>query len=198
MKNTFVYKFGDKLYINLTNRCTNACDFCIRNGTDGIGEDNLWLEREPSAEEVISELKDLLYENYNEVVFCGYGEPTYRLQEIIAVGGFLRAAGKTVRLNTNGHANAIHGRDVTDKLKAAVDIVSISLNAATAQGYQAICNSEYGEAAFDIMLEFARLCVPKFNRTVLSVVDTIGKDEIEKCRKVAEKTGAEFRVREII
>ncbi len=198
MADTFVYKFGDKLYINLTNRCTNACAFCIRNGTDGIGEDNLWLSREPSAKEVIGALKALHYENYEEIVFCGYGEPAYRLNEMLEAGAFLRAAGKTVRLNTNGHGNAIHGRDITGELSKAVDIVSISLNASDAAGYQRICNSEYGMAAFQIMLDFARLCVPKFKRTILTVVDTIGSEEIERCRKVAESTGAEFRVREII
>ena len=103
-----------------------------------------------------------------------------------------------LRLNTNGHGNLIHGRDITTELSQAVDSVSISLNASTAKDYQKICHSEYGEKAFDAMLEFTKLCVPKFKKTVLSVVDTIGADEIERCRKVCKSTGAEFRIREII
>ena len=212
--NTYVYEFESKLYINLTNRCTNACVFCVRNGNQGVGRHNLWLDKEPTAAEVIEDLKRMRFWEYDEVVFCGFGEPTFKLDEILEIGQFLKriplnggvpgifpqgsAKGGVVRLNTNGHGNLIHGRDITGELARAVDAVSISLNASTAKGHQEICNSEYGEKAFDAMLEFTRLCVPKFKRTVLSVVDTIGKDEIERCRKVCETTGAEFRVREIM
>jgi len=208
--NTFVYKYGDKLYINLTNRCTNACVFCVRNGSEGVGQDNLWLDKEPTAAEVIDALKQMRFGEYDEIVFCGFGEPTYKLAEIIEIGEFIKTEVchllrppdtpdkiPVVRLNTNGHGNLIHGRDITNELSRVIDVVSISLNASTARGYQEICNSEYGEKAFGAMLEFARLCVPKFKKTILSVVDTIGKDEIENCRKVCESTGAEFRVREI-
>ena len=198
MSNTFVYKFADKLYINLTNKCSNACVFCVRNNASGVGQNDLWLDKEPTAAQVIAALKQMRFKEYAEVVFCGFGEPTYKLDQIIEVGKFLKKNGKTVRLNTNGQGNLIHGRDITPQLSKAVDIVSISLNASTAKGYQEICNSEYGEKAFDAMLEFTRLCVPKFKKTVLSVVDSIGEYEIERCRKVCETTGAEFRVREII
>ena len=192
---TYVYEFGDKLYINLTNRCTNACVFCIRNGAEGVGGSGLWLEKEPTAAEVIDGLKKLGFESYDEIVFCGFGEPVFKLGEILEIGKFLKNAGKRVRLNTNGHGNLIHGRDITGELSGAVDVISISLNASNAKDYQEICKSRYGEAGFDAMLKFARLCVPKFKKTVLSVVDTIGAAEIEKCRKVCESTGAQFRVR---
>ena len=196
--NTFVYELDKKLYINLTNRCTNACVFCIRNGADGIGQNRLWLEREPAAAEVIADLKKMRFQEYGEIVFCGFGEPTYKLNEIIEISKFIKNNKKAVRINTNGHGNLIHGRDITTELSQAADIISISLNASTAKGYQKICNSEYGEKAFDAMLEFTKLCVPKFKKTVLSVVDTIGADEIERCRKVCQAVGAEFRVRQII
>ena len=195
---TCVYELENKLYINLTNRCTNACVFCVRNGNQGVGRHNLWLEKEPSAAEVIDALKKARFEKYGEIVFCGFGEPTYKLDEIIEIGGFIKKNKKRARLNTNGHGNLIHGRDITAGLAKAIDTVSISLNAPTAAGYQKICNSEYGLTAFDAMLEFARLCVPKFKKTVLSVVDTIGKAEIERCRKVCAGVGAEFRVRAVI
>ena len=195
--NTYVYEYEGKLYINLTNRCTNACVFCVRNDNQGVGKHNLWLEKEPTATEAIDGLKRMRFEKYGEIVFCGFGEPTFKLNEILEIGKFIKGR-PTVRLNTNGHGNLIHGRDITGELARVVDTVSISLNASTAKGYQEICCSEYGEKAFDAMLEFTRLCVPKFKKTVLSVVDTIGKDEIERCRKVCETTGAEFRVREII
>ena len=193
--NTYVYKYGNNLYINLTNRCSNACTFCERNKSEGIGGNSLWLEKEPAAEEVIAALKEQRFEDYDEVVFCGFGEPTYKLDELIEIGKFLKQNGKYVRLNTNGQGSLINGRDITGELAAAVDAVSISLNAPTAKEYQEVCQSVYGEKAFGAMLEFAQLCVPKLKRTVLSAVDLIGAVKIEECRAVCKRAGAEFLVR---
>lgn len=191
--NTYVYKLNDALYINLTNRCTNACDFCIRNGRKGMGEYELWLDKEPTAEEVLKEIGDPT--QYSEIVFCGFGEPMIKLNELIEIAKEVKKKGGKVRINTNGHANIYHGENVVPKLAGIVDVVSISMNAPTAEQYQEICRSRYGLKAFDAMLDFARECVGVIPKVVLSVVDVLSPEDIEKCRKIAEDIGATFRVR---
>lgn len=198
-KNTvFTYKVGRGVYINLTNRCTNRCDFCIRQNGDGVyGSDTLWLEREPSASEVLEDIKKYDPSSYDEFVFCGYGEPTMRMEVLSSVGRELKKLyGKPVRLNTNGQACLINGRDVTPMLEGAVDIVSISLNAADAEKYDAVCHSVFGPAAFDAILDFARRCAPYVKTVVLSVVDTtLPEADIAVCERLASSVGAVLRVR---
>ena len=191
--NTDVYKLYDALYINLTNRCTNACNFCIRDGREGMGDYNLWLDKEPTAEEVIKEIGDPT--QYSEIVFCGFGEPMIKLDELIEIAKEVKKRGGKVRINTNGHANIYHGENVVPKLKGIVDVISISLNAPTAEQYQEICRSRYGLKAFDAMLDFARECVGTIPEVVMSVVDVLSPEDIEKCRKIAEDIGATFRLR---
>ncbi|NLY61442.1 MAG: radical SAM protein [Clostridiales bacterium] len=191
---TFVYKLGDALYINLTNQCTNACDFCIRKGSQGMGEYNLWLKMEPTAQQVIEQLGDV--KEYSEIVFCGFGEPTIKLNELIEIAKKVKADGGKVRINTNGHANLYHGRNVVPELAGLVDVMSISLNASNAEEYQKICRSRYGLEAFNGMLDFARACIGVIPEVVLSVVDVLPPEDIEKCRQIAEGIGAKFRVRE--
>ncbi len=195
MNGSFTYVIGDKLYINLTNRCSNACSFCIRSGRQGMEGETLWLTEEPSAADVIALLGSA--ENYSEAVFCGFGEPTYKLAEIAEIGAFLKAKGVRVRLNTNGHASLIHGSRAVEVIAAAVDVVSISLNAPTAEKYQAVCFSEFGDEGFYGMLRFAADIAAAGVKTVLTVVDTIPREDIEECRKLVESEvpGAEFRVR---
>lgn len=196
MSENFVYRYGDNLYVNLTNKCSNSCDFCIRNNGDGIGDSgNLWLSREPNAQEVIELIKS--FEGYNEVVFCGYGEPTYKVDEMVEVGKFVRAQGKVTRLNTNGHGNFINGRNIVPELKEAIDIISVSLNSHTPKTYDQICHSIYGEEAFSAMLDFTHKCVQAGIETIMSVVAVDGVD-VEKCRAIAEQTGAKLKVREYI
>ena len=192
---TYVYDYNGKLYINLTNRCSNDCAFCERRHNDGLNGHNLWLKKEPTAREVVVALTAANFKNSPEVVFCGYGEPTYRLAELFEIGAFLKSNGIQTRLNTNGQGNLINGRDITDELSKVIDVISISLNNSTAEKYQAVCQSKFGIAAYGAMLEFTRLCVPKFKRTVMSVVDLIGMAEIRECRSICEGIGAEFRVR---
>ena len=200
-KNTvFTYKVGRGVYINLTNRCTNRCDFCIRQNGDGVyGSDTLWLEREPSAFEVLEDIKKYDPSSYDEFVFCGYGEPTMRMEVLSSVGRELKKLyGKPVRLNTNGQACLINGRDVTPMLEGAVDIVSVSLNAADAEKYDAVCHSKYGPAAFDAMLRFTAEAVKNVPHVVMTVVSTMPAEDIEACRKICASVGAAFRVRAYI
>ena len=195
--NNFVYRFEDKTYINLTNRCNNACTFCLRNHKDGVANDPLWLDREPTGEDVIHMLMEQ-EEISEEVVFCGFGEPTMNLDALLEVAAYLKGMGKKNRLNTNGLGNLQYGRDIIPQLAEVIDAVSISLNEANAEKYDAVCHSDFGMEAFQAMLSFAEGCVKAGIDTKLSVVDVISKEDIEICRGIAEKIGAELRVREYI
>ncbi len=193
---TYVVKNG--LYINLTNRCSNACDFCIRQNGDGVyGSDSLWLEREPTADEVLDAVFAYDLSKFDEIVFCGYGEPTERADILVAVAKAIKI--KTpiqIRINTNGHGNLIAGYDITPTFKDVIDTVSISLNCATADDYVKVCHPEFGEKAYEGLIEFARLCKKHVTTVILSVVDTtISESDIKKCAEIAESVGVTLRVR---
>lgn len=193
---TYVYKYGSSIYINLTNRCTNACTFCIRIAHPGVGGHNLWIRQEPEARDVIALLE--AEPTIEKAVFCGFGEPTIRLEVLLEVAKYLKSRGASVRLDTNGQGSAFAGRDITPELKGLVDAVSISLNAPDAKGYQQLCRSAFGEEAYGHVLDFARGCVAQGIETVFTVVDIIGEGKIEQSRKIAESVGAKFRIREYI
>ncbi len=195
---TVCYTVGKGLYINITNRCSNSCTFCIRQNGDGVyGSDSLWLEREPDAEEVIDSIMQYDLTLFEELVFCGYGEPTERVESLLKVAKAVKnKMDIPIRINTNGHGNMINGRDITPEFKGLVDVVSVSLNTANADDYYKICKPEFGMGAYEGLLEFARLCVPQVKTVVLSVVDTTIPDEdIAICKKTAESIGAILRVR---
>jgi len=158
-----------------------------------MGDYNLWLDKEPTAEEVLKEIGDPT--QYSEIVFCGFGEPMIKLNELLDIAREVKKMGGKVRINTNGHANIYHGENVVPRLAGLVDVISISMNAPTAEQYQEVCKSRYGLKAFDAMLDFARECVGVIPEVVLSVVDVLSPEDIEKCRKIAEDIGATFRVR---
>ena len=193
--NTITYVYGDKIYLNLTTKCSNNCEFCIRRNNDGLLDYYLWLDKEPTADEVIADLEKYELDKYDEAVFCGFGEPLYAIDVLIETADWLKAHGVKTRLNTNGQAGLISGPDTALKLKGRIDTVSISLNASDAEKYQKICHCKFNEEGFFEMLRFAVQCKKEGIRTVLSVVDVIGEEEVEKCRKVAKNVGVDFRVR---
>ena len=194
-----VYEFGDSIYINLTNECSNSCDFCIRNFKEGVGGSELWLEHEPSAEEVERALEKYDLGKYRAAVFCGFGEPTCAFDRMLEVAGWLKARGVHTRVNTNGQANLINGiTDAAARMAPVIDSVSVSLNASTAEKYQESCHSRFGEEGYRAMLDFVRDCVGEGIDTTVSVVDLIGEREVEACGKVAESLGAKYRVRPAI
>lgn len=196
---TICYALDDSLYINLTNRCTNQCTFCVRDKDCGIGDVNLWLEREPTAEEVIEDIKKFNPKNYKEVVFCGYGEPTLRLDVILEAARFIKENyNSRIRINTNGHANLVYNRDVTEDLAGLVDVLSISLNSKNAKEYNELCKCAYGEEGFYALLDFAKCATKHIPEVILSVVDVLPKEDIEECKKIAESAGARLRVRTLI
>lgn len=194
--NNFVYIIGNKIYINLTNRCSNRCDFCIRQGRKGMGGTPLWIEREPTAEEVIFQLPENLDDYDSEVVFCGFGEPTYNLSALDEVASYMHCVDKTTRINTNGQANLIYNGDVTDIIVTDCDVINVSLNESNAQKYQQHCNSVFGERAFDALLDFARKCRERGGNVIFSVVDSIGEQDVAECKKLAKKLGIPLRVRQ--
>ena len=192
-----VYKYQNNLYVNLTNRCTNKCKFCIRFTPSGVDNIDLWLEHEPDFEEVKDALIKNDYKSFDEIIFCGYGEPMMRYEVLIEACKFIKStSGLKIRINTNGHANRIAQKDITPLLEGLVDCVSISLNAENAKKYNEICVCDYGEDGFYEMLDFAKKASRYVGEVVLSVVDVIKKDAIDKCRKIAKDVGVEFRVRE--
>jgi TatD family-associated radical SAM protein len=157
----------------------------------------LWLDREPSAQDIIASIPDA--SRYREVVFCGFGEPLCAVDTVVEVARDLkkRFPGVPLRINTNGQANLIHGRNVLPELAWLIDVVSISLNAETADKYVELCRPKHGKAAYQAMLDFARESKKYIPKVVLSVVARPGVD-IEACRRIAQDLAVEFRVREEI
>ena len=201
---TITYEYEGSLYVNLTNRCNCSCVFCLRhNGHKGsIYADDLWLEHEPSREEILADLLARDLSRYRELVFCGFGEPTFRWDDYAWLIDELKERGvklPPVRINTNGHANRILGRDITPEMKGRVDIVSISLNGATAEEYTAVTQPSTGEQGWEDMLEFTRRAVKQVPTVMMTIVNKDKTPEdIETCRKLAESLGAKLRVREYI
>lgn len=193
------YEVHDGLYLNLTNRCTNACSFCLRDQNSFAYGHDLWLEREPEKEEVWAQIQKQEMGKYREIVFCGYGEPTMRLADLVWIAGKIKAHYDIpIRINTNGQANLLYQKDVTPMLAGLIDTVSISLNASEAKKYDEICHSIFGEAAFEGLLDFASKCKAHVPHVVLSVVDVIGEKEIAACRALADRLGVTLRVRAYI
>lgn len=198
---TITYELGNSLYVNITNRCSNACNFCVRLEHDGVnGKDSLWLDREPTIDEIKSDFETRELEKYDAIVFCGYGEPMERADVVIEIAKWLKSKipKLPIRINTNGHANLIHKKDITPELCGIIDCISISLNAENAQKYQDVCHSEFGEAAFEGLLDFAQRAKQFVPEIVFTVVDVMPDDEIAACKKIADDCGVSFRVREYI
>ena len=193
--NNYVYIINNKIYINLTNRCSNNCDFCIRQGREGMANTPLWITEEPSVEDVIEQLPLNMDDYDSEVVFCGFGEPTYNLETLDEVASYLHCIDKTTRINTNGQANLIHNEDVTDVVVTSCDVINVSLNECTAEKYQQHCKSIFGTKAFDALIEFATLCKQRGGNVVFSVVDSIGEQDVQACQKLADKLHIPLRIR---
>lgn len=196
MKDTYTYQIGDNLYVNLTNRCSNSCTFCVREGKETYEGYSLWLKGgEPTVEQILSEIGDP--KRYREIVFCGFGEPTYRLKEMLEICTYVHNLGGRTRLNTNGHGSEINERDIAKDLKEHLDGVNISLNAPSAEEYNAVCRPQI-ESAFAQLLAFARSCKETGVNCWFSVVDCIGQESVERCRNIAAEVGIPLRVREMI
>lgn len=187
------YKIRNSLYLNITNRCSNRCSFCAKFDDFTVKGHNLLLDGEPEFDEVMDAVGDAA--GVDEIVFCGYGEPLVRLELVKRVAGELKCRGFRIRINTDGQANLVHGRNILPELSGLIDSVSVSLNAPDAETYSRICNTPYGAAGFEAVCAFlaeARHHIP----TVVASAVTVPGIDIDACRKIAEGLGVEFRVRE--
>jgi TatD family-associated radical SAM protein len=195
MSMTITYQVGSGLYVNITNRCSNECRFCIRESSDSVGDaGSLWLEREPSREEILKDIQKRDLTQYSEIVFCGFGEPAERLDDLLWVCAKLKESDcPPIRVNTNGHANLIAGQDTTPMFAGLVDVLSVSLNAAGADEYNALCKPVFGHKAYQGLLDFAKMAKAYVPTVILSVVG--GTTDVEACRKVSDEAGLPLRVR---
>ncbi len=195
---TITYPVKNGIYVNMTNRCPCACVFCLRHNGEGVyGSDSLWLEREPTAEEVCGSIDSWDLTRYNEVVFCGYGEPTERLDDLLKVAAHIKSKSNIkIRINTNGLADLIWNEKTAPKLKGLVDTVSISLNATNKEDYFKVVRPKFGVDSYDAMLRFAKDCTDYVPNVVMTVVDVVtSKEEQEICRKICDSVGATLRIR---
>ncbi len=195
---SIAYPIRDSLYLNVTNRCTNECDFCVRNFTDFVKGHNLRLAREPRVDEVLEAVRDASGSRraYSEVVFCGYGEPTLRLDLVKEVAAYLKERKIKVRLVTNGHGDLINSRPIAPELKGLVDRVSVSLNVDSKDAYNRICKPAFGPDSYDAVIAFARECARSGIETEITCLGVPGTD-LARCRAIAEDLGARFRAREL-
>jgi len=186
------YRIRDSLYLNITNRCTNKCSFCVKFRSDFVKGHRLRLDHEPSVKEIINAIGDP--KKFSEVVFCGYGEPLQRLDTVKSISRWVKEQGGRVRINTNGHGNIIHKRNILPELEGIVDSISISLDAHNEETYNKICKPVY-KNAFNEILQFTRLAKGVIPEVMVSVV-ALEDVDIDKCRVIAEGLGVPLRIRE--
>lgn len=187
------YKIRNSLYLNITNSCSNHCTFCAKFNDFTVKGHNLLLDGEPSFAEVMAAVGKP--EGIDEVVFCGYGEPLIRLDLVKQVATELKRCGYLIRINTDGQANLVHGRNILPELSGLVDSISVSLNAPDADTYAQICNTPFGESGFKSICDFIREAKQHIPVVVASAV-TLPDIDINACRQLVESLGAEFRIRE--
>ena len=195
---TITYPVYNGIYVNMTNRCPCACTFCLRKQSDHVyGSDSLWLEREPTVEEICESIDKWDLSKYSEIVFCGYGEPTMRLDDLLKVAAYIKSKSNIpLRINTNGLGDLIAGEKVAHKLQGLIDTVSVSLNATNKEDYFKLVRPKFGIDSYDAMLSFTKECTKYVPSVIMTVVDEVtSKEEQEKSRKICESIGAKLRVR---
>ena len=195
---TITYEGNHALYVNMTNRCPCACVFCLRQNKDHVFHaGSLWLEREPTVAEICDSIDARVLSEYEEIVFCGYGEPTERLSELLEVAAHIRSKSDIrIRINTNGLADLICGEPTAKRLAGLIDAVSISLNATNEEDYLRLVRPRFGAGSFAAMLRFAGDCTAYVPEVVMTVVDVVtSKEEQERCRQICESVGATLRIR---
>ena len=191
-----LYTYKNQVYANITNKCDCRCRFCIRNTEDAVGDaDNLWHKKDPTLEEVEAAMDDFDFTGFNELVYCGYGEPTCAIDKLVASAKYAKEKyGVSIRVNTNGLGNLYHKQDIIPKLAEVVDCVSISLNAPDKETYMDVTRPAF-ENGFEGLLDFVRECKGSIPDVKLTVVDVLSPEDIEKSRLLAEELGVNFRVR---
>lgn len=189
--------FHNKIYINMTNRCSCACTFCLRSLKE-FGKDNsLWLKEEPTVEEIKDLFGQYDWSGVAEIVFCGFGEPTMRLDDLLSLASWLKSVHPKVpiRINTNGLADLVHGEDTAKRMEGIIDTLSISLNASNAEKYLELTRNPYGLNSYESMLIFAKNAKKYVPHVVMTVVDIIGEEEVAACQKICDDYSLFLRVR---
>ena len=199
--NNYIYVLDNKIYVNLTNACTNNCLFCIRNQKDDVKGTDMRISEHPDFNTVIEQLKQKEGIIGNGVTFCGYGEPLLEFDLVTKIAEYIKENYPSVKIkiNTNGHANAVFKKDIVPSLKGIIDEVSISLNAHDEKIYNELCMPKV-ENAYNEMLDFAKKCVENGIKTTMTVVTNFKSCDIDikKCRLIAKNIGAELRLRPFI
>lgn len=193
-----IYKYYGGVYLNITNKCPCNCAFCIRSKGDAVGDaKEMWFDTEPTIEEIKKAIDDYDFSDVDKAVFCGYGEPTCALDNMIEAADYIRTVNPNIKLrvNTNGLSDLINGKPTAELICRHFDSVSVSLNEPDSEKYDKITRNSYNGKAFDAMLQFTKDCVAYCDDVRMTVVDVISSEDIEKSRKVCESTGAKFRVR---
>ena len=209
MANILVYLLDGKIYINLTNRCTNDCIFCLRKDKDDVVGQTLWLDNENStAKDVIeqfelkkNELVNVHHAPFAEVIFCGYGEPMLKFDVLKQVAEYIKKQypETKIRVNTNGHANYVYKKNIVPECKGLIDEFSVSLNGATKEEYNELSQPKFDQA-YEEVKKFIKACSDENISVVASIVEGYkGRHlDLNKCEKIANELGAKFRVREWI
>ncbi|MDD3590315.1 MAG: TIGR04100 family radical SAM protein [Thermoguttaceae bacterium] len=194
----FTYLVNKNIYVNLTNRCPCACLFCLRQKGVGVfGSGSLWLEHEPTVEEACRSLDKWNFEEFNEIVFCGYGEPTVRLDALLKIAVYIRSKSSIkIRINTNGLADLIWNEKTANKLAGLVDVVSISMNASNKEEYLRLTRSKFGIDSFEAVLQYAQDCTRYVSQVVMTIIEGVtSQQDQELCRKICEERGVQLKIR---
>ena len=203
MSNVLVYTLDGKIYINLTNRCTNDCIFCLRKDKDDVKGQELWLDDENSTTGDVVEQFENIYKNTpsKEVIFCGYGEPMLKFDVLKSVAEYIKKTypETKIRVNTNGHANYVYKRNVVHECKGLIDEFSVSLNGSTKEEYNELSQPKFEGAYYEVK-KFIKTCSDEGFSVVTSVVEGYkGRHlDLKKCEQIVKDLGAKFRVREWI
>lgn len=191
-----LYTYKNQVYANITNKCDCKCTFCIRSHEDTVGDaETLWHKAEPSLEEIKTAIDSFDFSYYKELVYCGYGEPTCALPNLVASAAYLKEKYDiSIRVNTNGLANLYHKRNIVPELSKVVDSISISLNAPTAEEYNAVTRPDFPDS-FEGLLAFAKECKETLPAVMLTIVDVLPPEKIKACQELAESLGITLRIR---
>ena len=193
-----IYNLDGGTYLNITNKCPCNCAFCIRSKGDAVGSaKKLWFDEEPGFEEIKKAIDEYDFSKVENAVFCGYGEPTNAIDNLIKTAKYLKQINPDIklRINTNGLSDLINGKQTAKEICDNIDIISVSLNMPDSEQFDKITRNIYPGKAFDAMLKFTKECVEQGNEVHMSVVDVIGEDNVEKSRKLCEEIGAKFILR---
>jgi TatD family-associated radical SAM protein len=192
---TLSYTIGDKLYLNITDRCTLVCEFCPKTqGRHQLHSYDLSLSKRPEYEAIIAAIGDPT--EYAEIVFCGFGEPTLRLKVLLQVAAYIKERGGRVRLNTDGLASLVNKRDVLPEMQGLIDAVSVSMNTHNEVLYIQHCAPQL-KGAWQAMLDFLEQAPAFIPEVTATAIEGLAGVDIKACEGLAKSKGVRFRARQL-